>query len=131
MRDELTNLGFEELLTPQAVEAVIADSDGTILLVVNSVCGCAAGSARPGVKLALEKTPRPDRLCTVFAGMEIDAVEKARTYFVGYPPSSPQMGLIKNGQLVYMMERQNIEGRSAEQVAADLEQAFAQHCELA
>lgn len=128
LREELTNLGFVEMLTPDDVDAVLSSPEGTTLVVVNSVCGCAAGSARPGVKMALDGEPRPDRLCTVFAGMELDAVEKARSYFVGYPPSSPQMGLFKDGNLVYMMERQNIEGRSAEQVAADLRQAFEDHC---
>ncbi len=128
MRDELTKIGFEELLTPEAVDEALSATDGTVLMVVNSVCGCGAGSARPGVRLALEHSPRPDRLTTVFAGMETDAVERARGYFAGYPPSSPQMGLFKDGRLMYMFERSDIEGRPPEAIAADLRAAFDQHC---
>ena len=128
MRDELTQIGFEELLTPEAVDAALSAADGTVLLVVNSVCGCGAGSARPGVRLALEHSTRPDRLTTVFAGMETDAVERARSYFVGYPPSSPQIGLFKDGRLAHMLERQDIEGRPAEAIAAELTTAFDKYC---
>ena len=128
MRDELTQIGFEELLTPEAVDAALSAADGTVLLVVNSVCGCGAGSARPGVRLALEHSTRPDRLTTVFAGMETDAVERARSYFVGYPPSSPQIGLFKDGRLAHMLERRHIEGRAPEAIAADLKAAFDQSC---
>ena len=128
MRDELTQIGFEELLTPEAVEEALSAADGTVLVVVNSVCGCGAGSARPGVRLALQHGTRPDRLTTVFAGMEIDAVERVRGYFAGYPPSSPQMGLFRDGRLMYMLERSNIEGRPPEAIAADLTGAFDQHC---
>ena len=128
MRDELTQIGFEELLTPEAVDEALSATDGTVLLVVNSVCGCGAGSARPGVRLALEHSTRPDRLTTVFAGMETDAVERARGYFAGYPPSSPQMGLFKDGRLMYMLERSDIEGRPPEAIAADLRAVFDQHC---
>jgi len=128
MRDELTRIGFRELRTPEEVDKVLSVPDGTVLVVVNSVCGCAAGSARPGVRLALEGNNKPDRLATVFAGMELDAVERARSHFVGYPPSSPQIGLFKNGQLVRMLERQDIEGRSAEEVAGELRAAFDEHC---
>ena len=128
MREELTQIGFEELLSPQDVDATFADPRGTMLLVVNSVCGCAAGAARPAVKLALEHEVRPDKLTTVFAGMELEAVERARGRFVGYQPSSPQMGLFKDGELVFMLERHDIEGRTADQVAADLRDAFDQHC---
>jgi putative YphP/YqiW family bacilliredoxin len=128
MRDELTQIGFEELLTPEAVDEALSATDGTVLVVVNSVCGCAAGAARPGVRLALEHATRPDRLTTVFAGMDIDAVERARSYFVGYSPSSPQIGLFAGGRLVHMLERQDIEGRPAEAIAADLGAAFDQHC---
>ena len=128
MREELTRIGFEELLSPQDVDRVFADSKGTVLLVVNSVCGCAAGSARPAVRKALEQGPRPDRLTTVFAGMELEAVERARMHFVGYQPSSPQVGLFKDGKLVSMLERKDIEGRSADDIAADLRSAFARHC---
>ena len=128
MRDELTKIGFEELLTPEAVDEALSATDGTVLMVVNSVCGCGAGSARPGVQLALEHSTRPDRLTTVFAGMETDAVERARGYFAGYPPSSPQMGLFKDGRLMCMLERSDIEGRLPEAIAADLTAAFDQHC---
>ncbi len=128
MRDELTQIGFEELLTSEAVDEALSAADGTVLVVVNSVCGCGAGSARPGVRLALEHGTRPDRLTTVFAGMETDAVERARDYFAGYPPSSPQMGLFKDGRLMYMLERSDIEGRPPEAIAADLKAVFDQHC---
>lgn len=130
MREELTSVGFTELMSPEDVDAALRRENGTTLVVVNSVCGCAAGCARPGVRLALEKASvRPDALTTVFAGMEIDAVERARTYFVGYPPSSPQIGLFKDGQLVHMLERQDIEGRPAEAIAENLREAFEKHCE--
>ena len=128
MRDELTQLGFEELLTPEAVDQALSAADGTVLLVVNSVCGCAAGAVRPGVRLALEHPNRPEQLTTVFAGMETDAVERARSSFVGYPPSSPQIGLLADGKLVHLLERQDIEGRPPETIAADLRAAFDQHC---
>lgn len=128
MRDELTEIGFEQLLTPEAVDEALSVADGTVLLMVNSVCGCAAGAARPGVRLALEHPRRPDRLTTVFAGMEIDAVERSRSYFVGYPPSSPQIGLFKDGRLVQMLERQDIEGRPAEAIAAAMTTAFDKYC---
>ena len=127
MREELTTLGFEELLTPDAVDEVLG-SDGVVLVVVNSVCGCAAGKARPGVRLAVQHDKVPDKLATVFAGMEIDATERARSYFPGYPPSSPQIGLLKDGKLVYLMERHDIEGREANEIAAKLVDAFDQHC---
>ena len=127
MREELTTLGFEELLTPDAVDEVLG-SDGVVLVVVNSVCGCAAGKARPGVRLAVQHDKVPDKLTTVFAGMEIDATERARSYFPGYPPSSPQIGLLKDGTLVYLMERHDIEGREANEIAAKLVDAFDQYC---
>ncbi len=127
MREELTTLGFEELLTPDAVDEVLG-SDGVVLVVVNSVCGCAAGKARPGVRLAVQHDKVPDKLTTVFAGMEIDATERARGYFPGYPPSSPQIGLLKDGKLVYLMERHDIEGREANEIAAKLVDAFDQYC---
>ncbi len=127
MREELINLGFEELLTPDAVDEVLG-SDGVVLVVVNSVCGCAAGKARPGVRLAVQHDKVPDKLTTVFAGMEIDATERARSYFPGYPPSSPQIGLLKDGTLVYLMERHDIEGREANEIATKLVDAFDQYC---
>lgn len=127
MRDELTQLGFEELLTPEQVDNALS-SDGTVLVVVNSVCGCAAGKARPGVRLAVLHDNVPDRLTTVFAGMELDATERARSYFLGYPPSSPQIGLLKDGKLVFLMERHDVEGREANQIAEKLTEAFDEHC---
>jgi putative YphP/YqiW family bacilliredoxin len=128
MREELTRLGFTELLTPDQVDAEVRRDQGTLLLVVNSVCGCAAGRARPGVALALQHQRRPDRLATVFAGMEIDATDRARGYFAPYPPSSPQVGLFKDGRLVFMLERKDIEGRHPEEIASDLVGAFDTHC---
>lgn len=127
MRDELTELGFKELLTPDDVGPAL-EAEGTSLVVVNSVCGCAAGKARPGVRLAVLHDTVPDHLYTVFAGMELDAVERVRSYFAGYPPSSPQIGLLKDGKLVYLMERHDIEGRDANQIAEKLVAAFEDHC---
>jgi putative YphP/YqiW family bacilliredoxin len=127
MREELTTLGFEELLTPDAVDQAL-QSEGVVLVVVNSVCGCAAGKARPGVRLAVQHDKVPDKLTTVFAGMETEATDQARTYFSGYPPSSPQIGLLKGGKLVYLMERHDIEGREANEIADVLVDAFDQHC---
>jgi putative YphP/YqiW family bacilliredoxin len=130
-REELTRLGVEELRTPEAVDAAIKDSKGTVMVIVNSICGCAAGKARPGVALALQNDIRPDKVATVFAGADIEATERARGYFTGYAPSSPSIGLLKDGQLVYMMERYQIEGKGPEQIAAELKQAFEQCCSTA
>jgi bacilliredoxin len=130
-REELTRLGVEELRTPEAVDAAIKDSKGTVMVIVNSICGCAAGKARPGVALALQNEIRPDKVATVFAGADIEATERARGYFTGYAPSSPSIGLLKDGQLVYMMERYQIEGKGPEQIAAELKQAFEQCCSTA
>lgn len=127
MRAELTDLGFEELMTPDDVDNAFKQ-EGTVLCVVNSVCGCAAGKARPGVRLAVLGDVVPDKLTTVFAGMEIDATERARFYFSGYPPSSPQVGLLKEGKLVFLMERHDIEGRDANEIAERLTEAFEKHC---
>jgi putative YphP/YqiW family bacilliredoxin len=127
MREELTTLGFEELMTPDAVDQAL-QSDGVVLVVVNSVCGCAAGKARPGVRLAVQHDKVPDKLATVFAGMEMEATDRVRSYFHGYPPSSPQIGLLKEGKLVYLMERHDIEGREANEIGAMLVDAFDQHC---
>ncbi len=127
MRDELTQIGVKEPLTPDDVE-VLGAEDRTVLMVVNSVCGCAAGKARPGVRLALKHSVRPGRLATVFAGMEIDATERARSHFIGYPPPSPQIALFRDGQLVHMLERQDIEGRSAEVIAGEFRGAFDKYC---
>jgi len=128
MREELTRIGFQELRTPAEVDAALATAQGTTLVVVNSVCGCAARNARPAATLALQHARRPVRLLTVFAGQDADATERARSYFTGYPPSSPQMGLFKDGALVFMLERKNIEGRPAQEIAADLVAAFEKYC---
>jgi putative YphP/YqiW family bacilliredoxin len=128
MREELTEIGFSELLTPSDVDAALSDRSGTTFVVVNSVCGCAAGAARPAAKLALSDGPTPKTLVTVFAGMEREAVERARSYFVGYEPSSPQMVLFKQGELVHMLERKDIEGREVAAIAADLKEVFRRYC---
>ncbi len=128
MREELTRLGVEEARTPEQVDAALKESDGTVLVVVNSVCGCAAGKARPGVALALRHETRPDRAITVFAGADIEATERAREYFTGYRPSSPSVALLKGGRLVFMLERSRIEGQDAPAIAAELIRAFDQHC---
>lgn len=127
MREELTRLGVSETRTPDAVDQA-AHEPGTTLVIVNSVCGCAAGKARPGVALALQNAKRPDRAVTVFAGADVDATERARSYFTGVRPSSPAMGLLKDGKLVYMLERHQIEGRTAPQIAQELVGAFEQFC---
>lgn len=127
MRAELTRLGFEDLRTPEAVETAVKQP-GTTMIVVNSVCGCAAGKARPGIALALTKGKRPDHLTTVFAGADIEATQQARDYFSGYAPSSPSIAIMKDGKLVYMMERRQIEGQSADMIAAELRRAFETHC---
>ncbi len=129
MREELTRLGFQELRTPEDVDTALTQSGEPTLVVVNSVCGCAARNARPAAALALQHTSRPARLLTVFAGQDADATARARSYFTGYPPSSPQMALFREGKLVYMLERKNIEGRAARDIAADLTAAFDRYCE--
>src|SRR6266849_10635617 len=131
MREELTRLGVQELRTPEAVDATLKNSQGTVMVVVNSICGCAAGKARPGIALALQNDVRPDKVATVFAGADIEATERARSYFTGYLPSSPSIGLFKDGQLVYMMERYQIEGKGPEQIAEDLKSAFEKCCATA
>lgn len=129
MRKELTDEGFTQLNTAEEVENYLENSaDETVLMVVNSVCGCAAANARPGVKMAIQNGKKPTKLATVFAGMEVDAVEKAREFMLPYPPSSPAIALFKNGQLVHMLERHMIEGRPAQMIAANLVDAFDQHC---
>lgn len=128
MREDLTRLGAEELRTPEQVDETIRNSKGTLMVVVNSICGCAAGKARPGVALALQNEVKPDKVATVFAGADIDATERARSYFTGYGPSSPSIALLKDGELVYMLERYQIEGRTADQIAGELTQAFEKHC---
>jgi len=128
MREDLTRLGVEELRTAQAVDDTVQNSQGTLMVVVNSVCGCAAGKARPGVALALEHSVKPAKVATVFAGADIEATERARSYFKGYGPSSPSIALLKDGQVVYMLERYQIEGRDAHQIAGELTKAFDQYC---
>jgi len=128
MRAELVDLGFEELRTPQAVDDAVQNTKGTLLVVVNSVCGCAAGKARPGIALALRHGVRPDRLTAVFAGFDVEATDRARGYFSGVRPSSPSIALLQDGKLVYMMERHQIEGRGPLEIAADLQAAFARYC---
>lgn len=128
MREELVRLGFEELKTPEQVDVTLQNNEGTVMVVVNSICGCAAGKARPGVALALQHGTRPDKLATVFAGADIEATERARSYFTGYGPSSPSIAIIKDGQLVHMMERHQIEGRDASQIANELTLAFDKYC---
>lgn len=129
MRDELIAVGFDELLTAEDVEKSIkVNDDKTALVFINSVCGCAAGTARPGVSLALQNKVIPDKLYTVFAGQERDAVEKVREYVATFPPSSPSIALFKNGALVHFVPRLNIEGYTSEQIAADLNNIFNQHC---
>ncbi len=129
MREELTRLGFQELRTPDEVDRALGgELKETTLVVVNSVCGCAARNARPAATIALRHSQRPQRLLTVFAGQDADATARARGYFTGYPPSSPQMALFQDGKLVFMLERKNIEGRPAQDIAADLEAAFERYC---
>lgn len=129
MRDELIAVGFEQLLTAEAVDAAIKNNDDkTVLVFINSVCGCAAGSARPGVSLALQNDIIPDKLYTGFAGQERDAVERIRQHIKGFPPSSPSIALFKNGELVHFVPRLNIEGYSAEQIAANLKNIFNENC---
>jgi putative YphP/YqiW family bacilliredoxin len=128
MREELTRLGVKELRTPEQVDETLTKTAGTVMVVVNSICGCAAGKARPGIARALQNSVKPDTVATVFAGADIEATDKARSYFTGYAPSSPSIALLKDGKLVYMMERRQIEGKDASQVANELIQAFEQHC---
>lgn len=127
MRQDLVRIGFQELKTAEEVDDVLGEEGGSVLVAVNSVCGCAAGSMRPGVAKALENEKTPDVRTTVFAGQDLEATERAREYFIGYPPSSPSVALLKDGDLVYMMERHQIEGRTADQIAAELKEAFNQH----
>ncbi|GAA4275190.1 BrxA/BrxB family bacilliredoxin [Aquimarina gracilis] len=127
MREDLTNIGFEELHTVEAVDVAMS-KEGTTLVVVNSVCGCAAANARPGAKASLNNSKKPDNLVTVFAGVDREATDKARGYMIPFPPSSPSMALFKNGELVHMLERHHIEGRPAEMIAENLMDAYNEHC---
>ena len=128
MRDELTWVGFEELSTPAAVDAAINESAGTTLVFINSVCGCAAGSARPGIALALQHGTIPDRITTVFAGQDRDAVDRVREHLAGYPPSSPFVAIFREGKPVHVLQRFEIEGRYPEQIAQIMTEAFDSHC---
>ena len=128
MREELVRLGFEEMRTPDRVDEVMATPADTALVVVNSVCGCASGRARPATAMALRGAKKPSRLLTVFAGQDAEATARARSYFAPYPPSSPQIALFKDGKLVFMLERKNIEGRLPTEIAADLTGAFDRFC---
>ncbi|WP_103866874.1 BrxA/BrxB family bacilliredoxin [Aquimarina sp. I32.4] len=127
MREDLTNIGFEELHTGEEVEKAIA-KDGTTLVVVNSVCGCAAANARPGAKASLDNAKKPDNLVTVFAGVDKEATDKARGFMIPFPPSSPSMALFRNGELVHMLERHHIEGRPADMIADNLKDAYNEYC---
>ena len=128
MREELTSVGFRELRTPDEVDSVLQRAEGTVLMVVNSICGCAAGKARPAVALALSHRVRPDVLSTVFAGQDREATDRARTYFTGCGPSSPSVALLRDGKLVFMLERCDIEGRDPHSIAEDLVSAFDRFC---
>lgn len=128
MKEELVNVGFTELTTPDEVTSTLNDAQGTTLVVVNSVCGCAARNARPAVKLALGNAKKPSQLTTVFAGVDNEATSKAREFMLPYPPSSPSIALFKDGKLVHFLERHHIEGRPAEMIADNLKGAFDEHC---
>jgi len=131
MRQELTRLGVRELRNADEVDALVREQRGTLMIVVNSMCGCAAGKARPGIARALQHAVKPDAVATVFAGGDVEATERARSYFTGYPPSSPSVAILRDGKLVYMMERRQIENQSADAIAADLTAAFDQFCQPA
>jgi putative YphP/YqiW family bacilliredoxin len=128
MREELTRLGIEELRSREAVDQALRNQSGTALVVVNSICGCAAGRMRPAVRMALESAARPDKAFSVFAGQDLEATEQARSYFTGQPPSSPSIAILRDGQLIYMMPRRDIESREAPAIAADLKAALDKFC---
>jgi putative YphP/YqiW family bacilliredoxin len=128
MREDLTRFGIQETRTPEEVDSIIRDTKGTVMVVVNSICGCAAGLARPAIGMALKHSALPDKVITVFAGADIDATQRARGYFKGYFPSSPSVGILQNGQIVYMLERHQIEGRDPVAIAKDLTNAFDRFC---
>ncbi len=128
MKSELTDVGFDELLTAEAVDNMMNNMSGTALIMVNSVCGCAAANARPAVRMAIDNDKKPSQLTTVFAGVDQDAVAQARKYFLPYPPSSPSIALMKDGKLVHFIERHHIEGRPAELIAENLKAAFDEYC---
>lgn len=128
MKADLTTVGFQELTTPDQVDNAIKNTQGTLLVVVNSVCGCAAGNMRPGVKLSLQGDKKPGTLSTVFAGVDVGAVAQARKYFLPYPPSSPSIALFKDGELVHFLERHHIEGGTAQMIADNLQEAYNEFC---
>ena len=128
MKEDLTNVGFEQLIDSESVDQFLTQDSGTMLVVVNSVCGCAAGNMRPGVKLSLQHSKKPEILTTVFEGVDTDAVSQARKYFLPYPPSSPSIALFKDGKLVHFLERHHIEGGSAQMIAANLAAAYDAYC---
>ena len=128
MRAEMTAMGATELKTATEVDEAVKNTAGTLMIVVNSVCGCAAGKARPGIAMAMRHAVKPDVLATVFAGGDVEATERARSYFTGYPPSSPSVGILRDGKLVYILERRDIESRSAEMIASELTRAFDRVC---
>ena len=128
MAKDLTDAGFQSLVTAEDVDTVLGNKEGTVLVVVNSVCGCAAANARPGAKMAVENEAKPDKSVTVFAGVDREAVDKARAYMIPYPPSSPSIALFKDGKLVHFLERHHIEGRSADIIANNLKMAFDRFC---
>ena len=128
MREELTRLGVQELRTADEVDRAVAKQGGTTMVIVNSICGCAAGRMRPAVRIALESGPRPERMFSVFAGQDKEATERARSYFTGYPPSSPSIALLQDGKLVHMMQRSDIEHREAADIASELRRVFEKFC---
>ncbi|MCB0478807.1 MAG: BrxA/BrxB family bacilliredoxin [Crocinitomicaceae bacterium] len=128
MKEDLTSVGFEELSNADAVDALLNGENGSVLVVVNSVCGCAAGNLRPGVKMSLDNAKLPSKLTTVFAGVDAEATQQARKYMLPYPPSSPSIGLFKDGKLVHFIERHHIEGRSPEMIADNLKMAYDEFC---
>ena len=128
MREDLTRFGVEETRTPEELDQVIQKTKGTVMIVVNSVCGCAAGLARPAIGMALQHSAKPDKVVTVFAGADIEATQRARGYFKGYFPSSPAVGILQDGKIVYMLERHQIEGRDPYSIAKDLIEAFDRCC---
>ena len=128
MREELTQLGVKETRTPDELDTVVRETNGTVMVIVNSVCGCAAGKARPGIAMALRHPVQPTKVVTVFAGADLEATDRAREMFEGYPPSSPSVGILKDGKLVYMLQRHQIEGRDAFAIAEELTSAFDKHC---
>jgi putative YphP/YqiW family bacilliredoxin len=128
MREELTRMGVQELRTAEEVDRAIVNQPGTTMIIVNSICGCAAGRMRPAVRMALQNSARPEKMFTVFAGQDTEATERARSYFTGYPPSSPSIALFRDGKLIHMMQRSDIEHREAADIAAELKKTFEKFC---